>query len=180
MIDSRKKELKPVDLPKDFLKILTETFNEKFVIGLKMLEKTLKNPKFISSGKIFPSEMVVGVTLTSEGTTVGNTVWSSIDFDPSQKKPTPAEALNICADVAAAVMTQLFETPDVFNAQSLTVIDNVPFDWTLIEWEKSKVFVKFDKSNPVIDKIAEDWLKKNDPHWEKYQDEDDIEDYENE
>jgi hypothetical protein len=50
--------------------------------------------------------------------------------------------------------------------RSLGALEEAPFEWTplkLNDTQKTIVHVKMDKSNPLLDRLADDWLNKNDP-----------------
>jgi hypothetical protein len=46
---------------------------------------------------------------------------------------------------------------------TMSAHENIPFDWTSLEVERHRVFVKMDASNPSLDQMADEWLAKNDP-----------------
>jgi len=181
MTEHRKTGLKPVSLPKDFLKLVNELFTGHYDTALKDLSKELKNPRFSSFGQIYHEEIVLGVSILSEKSLTATTVYGSIDFDPSATQPTAQDLLNICVDAIGSVFAVLLD-PKAKNpyssilADSLTTVDNAPFDWNPIEIEKRTVFVKMDKANPEIDRATDEWLKKNDPDYRKNIDDESLDD----
>jgi hypothetical protein len=53
---------------------------------------------------------------------------------------------------------------------SLGALEEAPFEWTPMARGKTPVItvhVKIDKSNPQLDQLTEEWLKKNDPEYSK-------------
>ena len=50
----------------------------------------------------------------------------------------------------------------IFDA-SLGALENIPYDWSPVEVDRYKVYLKLDRSNPNIEKMTEEWLNQNDP-----------------
>jgi hypothetical protein len=42
-------------------------------------------------------------------------------------------------------------------------VEGLPLEWTQVDVSKRKIFVRVDKSNPVLDDAADAWLAKHDP-----------------
>jgi hypothetical protein len=52
----------------------------------------------------------------------------------------------------------------------MSALEEAPFEWTPLkiqEVQKITVHIKMDKSNPTLDRMAEEWLEKNDPHYQE-------------
>jgi hypothetical protein len=54
-----------------------------------------------------------------------------------------------------------------FAGETLSELEEAPFEWTSVAVEKRKIFVKIDKANPSIDALTEKWLSENDPDFQK-------------
>lgn len=144
-------------LPADFTEMVREVFTTNFDREMKKLAAVKADPVFSSKGEIFPNEIVLSVTLGHEGQIAATTVYASVDFDPKASSPTAEDLLGACIDALGAVFSQILAD------ESLSALENVPYEWTKLEIEKHHIFVKIDKSNPALDEMADDWLAKNDP-----------------
>lgn len=169
--DEPKKYLQGQDLPVDFLKMVNDVFDKNFGEGLKSLGKYLKNPQFIVSGKIYSDELVFAVTIISDKEIAATTVYASCDFDPKASVPNASDRLGDCVDAIGEIMAHLLDTENeegikALASRTMNDVENVPFEWTVTEAGKRKVHVKVDKSNPTLDKMADDWLSKHDPQYE--------------
>jgi hypothetical protein len=51
--------------------------------------------------------------------------------------------------------------------ESLSALENVPFDWTEMESDQKRIFVKIDKANLEVDAMTEHWLEKHDPDFKE-------------
>lgn len=157
------------ELPPDYIKMVNEVFATNFDEGLKALKQF--NPAqayFSTTGRIYVDEIVVCVTLLHEGQMAATSVYGSCDYDPKASSPTIQDLLAACVDSIGAVYGQLLspETPEVLERltnESLSALENIPFEWTEFKLERHKVYLKVDKANPEIDKMADDWLEKHDP-----------------
>jgi hypothetical protein len=157
----------PTPLPIDYLRMMKEVFNTNFDSGLKLFSKFKKNPHFEIRGAIFPNEVVLSVSLLGEGKLSANTVHGSCNFNP-KKGPKTEELLSACVDVIGDVFAGFLMMEDEKKLEQLAYetlsgMENVPYDWTKIEREKIFVYIKMDKSNPYLDQMTDEWLKKNDP-----------------
>ena len=78
------------------------------------------------------------------------------------------DLLAVGVDAVGTVFGTLLapETPAVIEQladDSLSALENIPFDWTEIEADRKRAFVKVDKSNPSLDAMADQWLRQHDP-----------------
>ncbi|MCM0605643.1 MAG: hypothetical protein KA715_06090 [Xanthomonadaceae bacterium] len=157
-------------LPKEYLKMVDDVFAKNFADGLKVLGEYLKKPRFHTSGKIYQDELQLCVSILSEGELAATSVHASCDYDSKANLPTVNDRLADCVDAAGIIWANLLDTDkpeaiEELSARSLTAMENVPFEWTKVEVNKRKIFVCVDKTNPAIDELTNDWLKKNDPHY---------------
>ena len=159
---------KTADLPVDFLKMVKEVFTTTFDAGLKEVAKLKSNPQFSIRGRIYPQEVVLCITLLFDGQIAATSAYASVDFDPKASSPTIQDLLGLCVDALASVYETLLdpkhpERIEQLADESLSAMDEVPFEWTLVQVDKKKIYVKMDKANPVLDEAADEWLKRNDP-----------------
>lgn len=166
-------------LPVDYLKMVTEVFATNFDSGFKIYEQYCPNAYFEAHGEIASNEVILSVSLMNQGRLAATTVYASADFDAKASSPSVQDVLAACLDGAGAVFATLLapENPEMIERlsdESLNFIENIPFEWTEIEADKRRIFVKVDKSNPSLDQIAESWLKKHDPSLKKQQIDDEL------
>ena len=177
MLEKRKPEAsgKSSALPVDYLKMLKEVFTTNFDEGLKELKKTSGTPaEFQAMGQIYPDEILVAVSLLQKDQLAATTAYASCDFDPKASAPTVEDLLGVCVDALGAIYGQLLDPafPEKIAQlaeHSLSALDDVPFEWTVVPIDKQKVFTKIDKSNPNLESLADQWLKKHDPELKKRQ-----------
>jgi hypothetical protein len=157
------------DLPVDFTKIVREVYTTNFAEGLKILEKYRKaGNSFEVRGSIFTDEIVLGVSLVTEGAMPATTIYCSVDFDPTASAPTAQELLNICVDAVGSLYGTLLDVKrperiEQLAAGSLSAFEEIPFEWTKIEFDGRRVWLLVDKSNPTLDEMTDKWLAENDP-----------------
>ncbi|MBL7716182.1 MAG: hypothetical protein JNL01_12025 [Bdellovibrionales bacterium] len=167
---------KSAGVPVTYLKMVTEVFTNNFSSGLKRLDQVKKGSKFVACGEIFHNEIVLSMSITHPNELAATTAFASIDFDPKASSPKAEECLSACVDALGGVMQHLLiqssdQQIEALAEESLAALEEVPFEWTLLEIERFKVYIKLDKSNPELDNMADDWLKKNDPNLKQWEDE---------
>ncbi len=188
MIESRKNSVKTsarlaraAELPADFTKIVREVYTTNFTDGLKILKKFQKaKSTFEVHGAIFANEIVLGVSLVTENVIAATTIFCSVDFDPSASTPTAQDLLNICVDAVGSLYGTLLdptkpERIEQVGAGSLSSFEEIPFEWTKVEFDGRRVWLLVDKSNPTLDEMTDRWLAENDPDSELEEDEFDEE-----
>jgi hypothetical protein len=182
-MERRKGEsLRSSHLPVDYLQMVQEVFTSNFDEGLGKLRalresQTGKHPveiEFEASGSVYPDELVLSVSIIEKDQLAATTVHASADFDPKASSPTIQDLLSTCVDAIGSVYTQLLdpansERLEQLTSESLSALEDIPFQWTETTVEKRKLFLKVDKSNPRLDQMADDWLSKNDPDFEERQ-----------
>ncbi|MCM2277573.1 MAG: hypothetical protein NDJ89_05805 [Oligoflexia bacterium] len=159
-------------LPLDYLRMVSEVFTTNFDEGLRAFAKIANKPRFEARGDIHLTEIVLCVSLHQEGQLAATSVYASSDYDPRASVPTIEELLAACVDAIATVYQQLLVPGDVKRLEhladeSLSALENVPFEWTPVQVEKFRIHIKADKANPALDEMTEDWLAKNDPQYRK-------------
>jgi hypothetical protein len=156
-------------LPKAYLKMVTDVFASNFDEGLKKITKiTGESAHFEVSGNVHPSEIVLCVTLIHGDSLSATSIYGSADFDPKASSPTIQDLLGTLVDGIGAVLFRLINPEDSEDLEnlvhaSLSALKDVPFEWTSMEVEKRRIWVKLDKANPKLEKLADEWLAKNDP-----------------
>lgn len=172
-METRKhQEYRSSELPADYLKMVSEIFATNFDEGLKALSQAHGKSRFIAHGEIYPDEIVLAISLVSEGQLAGTTVHSSTDFDPKASSPTLEDLLSACVDAVGTFFSEVLDPkkPERIAqlvSESLSALENAPFEWTQIEIERFRVHLKVDKSNPMLEQMADEWLRKNDPDLKK-------------
>jgi len=167
---------KPSELPVDFLRLVNETLTQALDTGLEEIKKIHPESAFRSQGYIYGDEIVLSISLIHGAEVLSaTTVHASVPYIPGQEKPTINELLAWCVD-SAGIVFQYYLDPEFperlsqIAESSLGALEDAPFEWSPVEVnpkQKAVVHVKMDKSNPVLDRLAEDWLQKNDPDYGK-------------
>ncbi|MBS1962432.1 MAG: hypothetical protein JST04_09465 [Bdellovibrionales bacterium] len=183
-MESRKNSVKSssrlsraADLPADFTRIVREVYTTNFAEGMKQLTKLQGAKSFFEvRGAIFANEIVMGVSLVTDGVMAATTIYCSVDFDPTASSPTAQDLLNICVDAIGSLYGTLLDPskPDRIAqvAQgSLSALEEIPFEWTKVEFDGRRVWLLVDKSNPTLDEMTDKWLAENDPDADLEEDE---------
>ncbi len=170
-MNSRKEhQTKGSALPVDYLKMVSEVFSSNFDTGLKAIKKLKPKSQagFKAYGMIYPSEIVLAISLFTGDQLGATTAYASSDYDPKASSPTAEDLLGASVDAIGSVFSYLFETKhpkrlEQVLAESLSALEDIPFKWTEMEVGRFKIHLLVDKSNPDLDLMADDWLSKNDP-----------------
>ena len=168
-------ESKFSSLPVDYLRMVNDVFSNHFDEGLKLYQKHLPESYFEAHGQVYADEVVLTVSLLTKNQLAGNTVYASADFDPKASSPTVQDLLDACVDAIALIYSSLLnaeqpETIEKLADESLSALEHAPFEWSAIDSNKRKIFVKLDKSNPEMDEMTENWLKDHDPEYKNRED----------
>jgi len=161
-------------LPIDYLRLVGEVFNTNFDEGLKALSARTGNAAwFEASGQVDPAEVVLCVSVFQKNQLSATSVYASCDFDPKASSPTLEDILKSCVDSIGILYEQLLdpkqpEQLDRLAEDTLSVLEDVPFDWTVVKTERRQVYLKIDKANPHLDQMTDEWLAKNDPDHKKH------------
>lgn len=184
-IKSNTPDMKPTELPVDYLRLVGESLSTALEAGLNELKKTYPESVLRAGGHLFADEVVVTVTLSHGKTNISaTTVYASADYNPNAEKATLEATLAACVDAAGSVFDFYLDpkSPEKIAQiahSSLGSLEEAPFDWTAIELNESQipVWVKLDKSNPELDTLADDWLKKHDPQFAKAEENEEQEEF---
>jgi hypothetical protein len=160
-------------LPSAFLKMVNEVFSTNFDESIQVMKKITKDDVYFdTNGEVYPSEVVLALTLIQGKNLSATTIYASSDYDPKASSPTVQDVLATCVDAIGSVLLPLLDPKNESQLETLTnsslsalaaELENIPLAWTSILVEKQKIFVKLDKANPKIDKMADEWLQKHDP-----------------
>lgn len=188
MIESRKNSAKPTsrlsrsaELPLDYTKNVREVYTTNFEEGLKLLKKAQKvNNSFDVRGAIFSDEIVLSVSLVSDKQISATTIHCSMDFDPKASSPNAQDLLNVCVDAIGSIFGMLLdpekpESIEKLATGSLDSFQDLPLEWTKIDFDSRRVWILADKSNPNLDEMADKWLAENDPDLHAEEDEYEVE-----
>ncbi|MBI2711407.1 MAG: hypothetical protein HYX41_00900 [Bdellovibrio sp.] len=159
-------------LPQDYLKMVREVFGDHFKEGLDAYCKLRPNSRFEIDGAVYADEVVLAVCLASDQTLAATTWYASADFDPKASAPSVQDLLSACVDTLAGVVNEIIsaDKPEKLEQvadESLSALEDAPFQWTKYETDRRDIFVKVDKANLRVDQQADEWLAKNDPDFKK-------------
>ncbi|MBC7693769.1 MAG: hypothetical protein H7222_18530 [Methylotenera sp.] len=159
---------KSAELPPDYTNLVKDIFSTNFGDGLKAYRKHAPSCRFAVTGAIYANEIILAISLVQDGALAATTVMSSVDFDPKASAPTAQDLLEASVDAIGTIYEDLLNPakPDRLEqlaSESLSAFEEIPFEWTRIELDRYKIFVKVDKSNPELEKLADEWLEKHDP-----------------
>lgn len=169
---------KPSDLPVDYLRLVEETLTNTFEKGLKELEKHQKVNKFSAWGAVYSDEILLTATLYhGPEQLAATTFYASVDYTPGQEKPTLELLLSTCLDGVGGAIDFFLnpENPERIEqiaGGNLGLVEEAPFDWCPEDFDGIKVYVKMDKTNPLLEGLTEEWLRKHDPTYRKNKAED--------
>lgn len=158
-------------LPSDYLKMVKEVFETNFETGLQALSRLTGNEAwFQASGEVYLEEIVLAISLFQKDRLAATTIYASCDFDPKANSPTLEDLLSHCVDAIGGLLGQLLDSTQTEKLEaiaddSLSALEDVPFQWTSVDVNKRRVFIKIDKTNPDLEKAADEWLRKNDPQY---------------
>jgi hypothetical protein len=118
---------------------------------------------------IYPTEILLRVTLKGAQELSATTIHASVDFDPQASSPTAQDLLSCCVDGAGSLLDWLVqgdgaaERIEALVSASLSALEGIPWEWSPIEIQGRSVFVRIDKANPALDAMADQWLAQHDP-----------------
>jgi len=160
--------------------MVNEVFTTNFDAGLAAFSKLKGRPTyFAATGEVFADEIVLSVSLHVQDELAATTVHSSTDFDPKASSPTAQDLLASCVDAIGTVFDRLMDTAEKgcierLAQESLAVLEDVPFEWSQVEIERRKIWLKIDRSNPSVDQLTDEWIAKNDPDFQKHVEEEEA------
>jgi hypothetical protein len=158
------------DLPLDYIKMVSQVLNAHFEAQLKELGKLKKSPEFEVTGRIYPDEVLVAVSVVFDGEVGATTVYGGMDYDPKASAPKVDALLGHCVDAIGSLLAEYMEPKkmNLFVETTFTSFSSdLPLEWTKVDIEKRKVFLKVDRWNPRLERLTDEWLKKNDPLYEE-------------
>ncbi len=170
-MERRRNEIgKATPLPPDYLKLVSEVFTTNFDGALKALNKLgIHGVSFEAMGEIYSTEVTLCISITQKGKLSATSVHASCDFDPKASSPTVEDLLSSCVDAIGSLYGTLLEPSHserleaMLAENTLSVLENIPFNWTPIEVDRHRVFLKLDKTNPGLESMADEWLTQKAP-----------------
>ena len=152
-LESRKKQVrKGTALPKEFIKSVSELFNQQF-------EKERKDAEFLVYGTLFLDEAVVCVSLTHAKSLRAASFYLSTDL-PKNVADNPSkvtERLKSMVDLGASWFAQVFEKGAGLELV-LEAINELEPDWDSVRWENEMVFVRANRDNHALENAADRFL----------------------
>ena len=184
--------MKSTPLPVDYVRMVKEVFVNHFEALLKECaekcnDEALACATFEIQGAIYTDEILFSVSLTEPSRVAATTVHTSAAFDPKASAPNAQDILGACVDAASELFTSILDPAapaeklgSLLNDSLGALIENaeiksddpakklitLPIEWTSVDVNRMKIFMRVDKSNLALDQQAEDWLEKNDPDYE--------------
>jgi len=176
-----KKPDRYTELPVDFTRMVKQVLETNFKESFDTLaEKAGHKVTPVVSGRIYPNEILLAVSLVYEGTTRANSFYCSMDFDPNASSPKADDLLGLGVDAVGALLAQVLEEKylDSLARGSLSaLVDSglkLPFQWTSVKFEKKTVHMRVDAANLELDGAADDFLAKHDPDFKALEEEDEA------
>lgn len=159
-------------LPTEYLKMVESAVQDHFSDSLARLKKVFPKIQIRASGRMYQDEIVLAVSFVQEGSLASPTLHASADFDPTAASPSAQDLLNSLVDAIGAGLENLFDSKrkapfETLFEGSLSHAEDVPFEWTALDVGKRKTWIKLDMSNPDLDQMTENWLRENDPDFDK-------------
>jgi hypothetical protein len=141
---SKKHKYQPV--PKDFLKLVQETFKEKYADFLK--ERTL-----IIDGAIYPEELVLVVGIKNKDEKIRQQNFeSSMDYENDDSDKV-LEKIHLSIDALDAMFAEYVEANGDLEMPTL---------WTEFEFDDQKVYLRSSTHNLELEKQADEFLREHD------------------
>ena len=145
---SSKHKYQPV--PKDFLKLVQETFQEKYAEFLA--DKTL-----IVDGAIYPDELILAIGLRNKDEKV-----RQVNFESSLDYRVDYEA-----DENHGVLEKIHLSIDALDAMFAEYVEangdiEMPTLWTEFDFEDQKIYLRSTTNNIELEKMADDFLREHD------------------
>ncbi len=142
-LGSKKHNYQPI--PEDFLKLVKETFQEKYPAFLK--DKTL-----IVDGGIFPEELILVVGLRNKDERV-----RQVNFECS---------MDYINDENNRVLEKIHLSVDALDAMFAEYIDangdlEMPKLWTEFDFEDEKIYLRSSSDNIELEKLADELLQEH-------------------
>lgn len=145
--NSLKHKYQPV--PQDFLKLIKETFEEKYTAFLA--DKTL-----IADGAIYPDELILIIGIRNKDEKVRQINFeSSMDYKVDYENDGQhgvLEKIHLSIDALDAMFSQYVEADGDIEMPSL---------WTGFDFEDSKIYLKYSTNNLELDKMADEFLREH-------------------
>ncbi len=145
--------------------MVAEVFAQNFQEGLDAFEQLKRKSHFEVAGRIYNDEIILSATLTDAKSITATTCFASSDFDPKASAPRAEEILACCVDALAGFFGQYLdpENPELIEqlaSESLSALEDAPFEWSSHTVNKRAIWLKVDRSNPKLEQMADEFIKK--------------------
>lgn len=140
----KSRSAKWTELPKDYVKQVTNALRESFA-------DEIKSGKFVVEGRIYSDELLVRMGFLEKGRIRQRNFEMSLDYRAG--KDDTLKLLNLAVDVGATMLEEMF---------SATSDQDFPRLWQPYEVEGRNVYVQFSAENSELDKAADELLGKDD------------------
>lgn len=144
---SNKHKYQPV--PKDFLKLVEETFKEKYA-------EFLADKNLVVDGAIFPEELILVVGFKNKNEKVRQINFESsmdytVNFEEDENSKV-LENIHLCIDALDAMFAEYVEADGDLEMPKL---------WTEFDFDEQKVYLKSSTDNIELEKLADEFLKEH-------------------
>lgn len=129
-------------LPRDFCQLAEVTFLENFTTALK--GKSLK-----LSGRIYPSEIIVRLSLGKPKEVRADNINVSVDHD--KEKNDAMDQIHLAVDILATSLQEFLDKEDEEGLEK-------PKEWHAFQVENQEVFIMFDSLNDELEAKADELL----------------------
>lgn len=154
-LPTRKRQAKePGTLPKDFLVKVAGLFGKQF-------KSQVKGSSFLVYGDLYADEVVLCVSLNHPKTLRAASFHISADLpkDAGENPDKVTEKLKGMVDATASWFAQGLEKGGGLESVLEEMGELVP-TWQELDWEGATLFVKLNRDNYALEKVANDYLKK--------------------
>lgn len=156
---------KATNLPQDFLRAVSELFNNQF-------KKERDGAEFLIYGAMYMNEVVLCVSLTHPKTLNAGTMFTSMDLQKgvAENPDQVTEKLKSMVDISASWFGQCFvDSKEKGVLAILEAIRDQPDLWQEVTWEKEKLFVRLNRENRALENAADRFLQEKgfDPNEEE-------------
>lgn len=154
LLPRKKDSKKSSDLPKEFLRNVEQLFAQQF-------KKSLQGAEILCGAQLYSEEIQFCVSICRARSLAGASIYVSSDIpkETFEKPEMVTEVLKSMVDIIASWLSQTLSNEA--GLESLVQeIQKQGKSWQSFEWEKQAMYIRFDKTNMVLEKAADDFLSK--------------------
>jgi hypothetical protein len=155
-LPTRKQQKKSsAGLPKDFLDTVSGLFSKQF-------KAKLKGATFLVYGDLYSQEVILCISLNHPKSLTAASLHISSDLteEVGEKPEKVTERLKSMVDVAASWFSEALDGGKGLESV-LDKMEDIDPNWQELEWEGATLFVKLNKVNYALERVADDFLKKS-------------------